>query len=67
VQYHIQLKVEKAKEMLRNENIPIKNISIELNFQSSFYFSTIFKEKVGMNPTEFRKINIIDAYQEITT
>jgi AraC-like DNA-binding protein len=66
-QYYIQLKIEKAKELLRNENIPIKNISIELNFQSSFYFSTIFKEKVGMNPTEFRKINIIDASQEITT
>jgi AraC-like DNA-binding protein len=55
-QYYIQLKIEKAKELLRNENIPIKNISCELNFQSSFYFSTIFKEKVGMNPTEFRKI-----------
>ena len=58
-QYYIQLKIEKAKELLRNENIPIKNISFELNFQSSFYFSTIFKEKVGMNPSEFRKLNSI--------
>lgn len=57
-QYYIQLKIEKAKELLRNENVPIKSVSFELNFQSSFYFSKIFKEKVGLNPTEFRKLNI---------
>ena len=53
-QYYLQLKIEKAKELLRNSDIPIKQISIELNFGSSFYFSKIFKEKTGLNPTEFR-------------
>ncbi|MDN3587878.1 AraC family transcriptional regulator [Pedobacter aquatilis] len=60
-QYYIQLKIEKAKELLRNETIPVKSVSFELNFQSSFYFSKIFKEKVGLNPTEFRKINLISS------
>lgn len=54
-QYYIQLKIEKAKELLRNENASIKSISFELNFQSSFYFSKIFKEKAGLNPRQFRK------------
>lgn len=56
-QYYIQLKLERAKELLRKDDTPIKNISFELNFQSSFYFSKIFKEKVGLNPTEFRNLN----------
>lgn len=54
-QYALQLKIEKAKEMLGNSNIPIKEISIELNFDSSFYFSKIFKEKTGLKPTDYRK------------
>lgn len=54
-QYYLQLKIEKAKEMLCNSNTPIKEISIDLNFDSSFYFSKIFKEKTGLKPTEYRK------------
>lgn len=53
-QYYLQLKIEKAKELLRNSDMPMKQISIELNFDSSYYFSKIFKEKTGLNPTEFR-------------
>lgn len=56
-QYYIQLKIEMAKELLRNGQLPVKNIAADLNFQSSFYFSTIFKEKVGMSPTDYRRIS----------
>jgi AraC-like DNA-binding protein len=53
-QYYLQLKIEKAKELLTNSNLRIKEISIELNFDPSFYFSKIFKEKTGFNPTDYR-------------
>lgn len=56
-QYYLQLKIEKAKEMLTNSEVPIKQISIELNFESTFYFSKIFKEKTGVRPTDYRKKN----------
>ncbi|AMR30813.1 AraC family transcriptional regulator [Mucilaginibacter sp. PAMC 26640] len=56
-QYYLQLKIEKAKELLSNSNVPVKEVSIVLNFESSFYFSTIFKEKSGLTPTEYRKRN----------
>ncbi|WP_420480555.1 AraC family transcriptional regulator [Pedobacter cryoconitis] len=29
----------------------------KLNFDSSFYFSRIFREKTGLRPTEYRKWN----------
>lgn len=54
-QYYLQLKIDKAREMLGNSDMPVKGISIELNFESNFYFSRIFKEKTGFTPTEYRK------------
>ncbi len=53
-QFYLQLKIEKGKDLLINGNILIKEISEELNFESSFYFSRIFKEKTGLSPTEYR-------------
>ena len=53
-QFYIQLKIEKAKEMLSNPAIPVKEIAYELCFESHFYFSKLFKEKTGLTPTAFR-------------
>ena len=55
VQYQIQLKLEKAKEELINSSKPVKEIAFELNFESSQYFSSLFKEKTNLTPVEFRK------------
>lgn len=54
-QYLLQLKVMRAKELIINSNMAIKEIGFELGFQSIYYFSRIFKEKTGMNPTDLRK------------
>jgi AraC-like DNA-binding protein len=53
-QYYIQLKIEKAKELLTNSNMSVKEISMAISFDSNFYFSKIFKEKTGFTPTEYR-------------
>ncbi len=57
-QYHLQLKLMRAKEMLISSDKSIKEISIELGFQSIYYFSNLFKKKEGVNPSQFRKRNI---------
>ncbi len=54
-QYYLQLRIEKAKDLLRNTDVSIKEISIDLNIASEFYFSKLFKEKTGYRPTEYRK------------
>ncbi len=54
-QYHLQLRIIRAKEMLVGTDKSIKEISLELGFQTIHYFSLLFKKKVGMNPSEFRK------------
>ena len=54
-QYFIQLKIEKAKMLLGNPLSSIKEVSYELNFDSPFYFSKLFKEKVGLSPEEYKR------------
>jgi AraC-like DNA-binding protein len=55
VQYQIQLKLERAKEELINTSKSVKEIAFDLNFKSSQYFSSQFKEKTNLTPVEFRK------------
>lgn len=54
-QYHLQLRIIRAKELLASTDKSIKEISYELGFQSIYYFSNMFKRKEGMNPSDFRK------------
>lgn len=54
-QYHLQIRIIRAKEMLVSTDKSIKEISTILGFQNIHYFSLIFRKKVGMNPSEFRK------------
>ena len=54
-QYHLQLRMMRAKELLTVTDKSIKEISYELGFQSIYYFSNMFKKKEGINPSAFRK------------
>ncbi len=54
-QYHLDLKTNRAKELILSSDKSIKEISYELGFESIHYFSRLFKKKVGQNPSELRK------------
>ena len=47
--------MEKSKEMLISTDIPIEDISQQLNFSSSSYFRKCFKEHFGISPREMRR------------
>ncbi len=53
-QYIMQLKLNKAKDLLVNTSLPIKQISSMLGFESQFYFSKFFKNKTGIPPIRWR-------------
>lgn len=55
-QYITQLKVQKAKELLSVSNRPVKEIALELGYDSIDYFSTLFKKQTGFSPGEFRNL-----------
>ena len=53
-QYIARLKFQKAKEMLSVSNKTIKEIAVDLGFESIDYFSTQFRKQTGQTPTQFR-------------
>lgn len=55
VKYHLDLKIIRAKDILLSSDKIIKEISYELGFQSVYYFSRAFKNKIGVSPTEIRR------------
>ena len=57
VEYVRNVKMDMAKEMLKNSHKKIYQISEELGYQNVQYFSTIFKNTVGMTPVEYRKVS----------
>lgn len=48
------LRMDDAKEMLKNNSISVREISETLGFADQHYFSRIFKETTGMTPKEYR-------------
>ena len=46
--YFINMKIHRAKEMLRGTSASIKEISIILHFETPEYFATLFKSRTGM-------------------
>jgi AraC-like DNA-binding protein len=60
-QYQLQLKIQKAKELLMDTNIPVKEIAFRLNFYSHYHFSNLFRKKTGFSPSEFRSMSVGEA------
>lgn len=54
LQYHLLLKIEKAKELLTHSELKAKEISYNLGFESDHYFNRLFKQKTGISPIQFR-------------
>ena len=53
--YVAQARVEQARTLLRNSHQRIGQIASDAGFQSASDFNRIFKARVGMTPTDFRR------------
>ena len=50
-------RLEKARQLLAETDLSIKEITAEVGYNDQNYFSRIFKTKYGLSPKEYRKIN----------
>ncbi len=48
------LKIERAIELLRDEDFSIGEVAASVGFDDQFYFSRIFKKYAGLSPSEYR-------------
>jgi len=53
--YWNELKMERAKHMLLHEDIPINRISEKIGYKNPQHFTTAFKKKYGIVPSELKK------------
>jgi AraC-like DNA-binding protein len=53
-QYLIEVNIQHAKNLLRNTEQSVKAIGYNLQFESTSYFVTLFKEKTGLTPKAYR-------------
>ena len=54
-QYQLQIKIEKACQMLKETNLSISEVAFATGFESEHHFSRYFKNKVNKTPTLFRE------------
>jgi AraC-like DNA-binding protein/TolB-like protein len=65
-QFIRERRLERAKEILQNENLSVAEITYKVGFGSATYFNKCFHEFYGMSPGEYRKRheNNIDSDSE---
>lgn len=53
--YILECKIEKVKELLKNPQLSIADISYTLNFSSQSHLTTVFRRFTGTTPNTYRK------------
>lgn len=51
-----KIRTEKAQVLLQDTNLSVSNIAREVGYENAEHFIRIFKKKLHMTPTEYRKI-----------
>ena len=60
--YLTQIRLDRAKDLLENIDLKIKQISHEVGFSDPNYFCRFFKQKLGQSPTNWRVSRILEKY-----
>jgi AraC family transcriptional regulator len=56
----LKRRLEKAKEMLVTDAIPLRDVALAVGFQSQAHFTTIFRKLMGTTPGRWRASNLSD-------
>ncbi|MDE6480334.1 MAG: helix-turn-helix domain-containing protein [Muribaculaceae bacterium] len=63
--YFTALRIERIKELLLDDQLPLSEIAYVTGFSSVPHLSTRFKQATGMTPTQFREIGIRTPLPEV--
>lgn len=56
--YLTNIRLEKARELLKDQSIPVSDICRRVGYYDQHYFSKLFKKYQKCTPSEFRNINL---------
>ena len=54
IEYLTRIRIDKAKELLVDENVSVKEAGIKSGYSDPNYFSRIFKKQMDMTPSEYK-------------
>jgi transcriptional regulator GlxA family with amidase domain len=55
LEYIHTLRLEEAKQMLESTEQAVEAIANEVGYEDASFFGRLFKRKVGLTPTQYRK------------
>lgn len=55
--YITSLRIDHAKELLADQSLTVADVAVMSGYSSQSYFATIFREKTGMTPSQWRSQN----------
>ncbi len=55
VEYVTHTRLTKAKDLLLDDRISLKEIALTIGYKDPNYFSRVFKKETGLSPSEYRK------------
>jgi AraC-like DNA-binding protein len=53
-QYLLELRLVRARSLLAETELSIKKIAAQTGFEDEFYFSRLFRQKLGLSPSQWR-------------
>lgn len=62
IEYLTSLRIDKAKMLLLNTDIPVADVSDYVGIGSRQYFHAVFKKKTGLTPIEYRRTHNKQLY-----
>ncbi|MFB5678859.1 response regulator [Paenibacillus terreus] len=65
--YILKERIELAKVMLTQTNIPISSIANSVGYSNFSHFTRIFKKCIGLGPREYRSLVLADKSRETVT
>ena len=65
--YILNVRMHKAKYLLTDKQLSISEVAYRVGFSSQAYFSTVFKSKFSMTPSEYRDKKITGTTQKNET
>ncbi|MFD2327800.1 bifunctional transcriptional activator/DNA repair enzyme AdaA [Cohnella sp. GCM10020058] len=66
VEYVQRTRIARATELLETTSMPMAEIADAVGFGSVPYFITVFKQRTGTTPSEFRRLGGRPAYVEVS-
>ena len=55
LQYQLEIRLARAKNLLRSSDMPVAEIARALGFKSTWYFAHFFRQRVRASPSAYRK------------